>query len=85
MRCGAASCRCYRRRCWPVPPWLAQQVLKIKMRGKVEDVQLTKEPVPFLVEPLDAPVEEVQRTGPPGRPGSERGEVASGLSACGLA
>jgi hypothetical protein len=37
----------------PLPPAVAQQLLKIKMRGKVENVICTKEPVPGLVEPLE--------------------------------
>ena len=45
----------------PLPPWLAQQVLKIKMRGKLDNVQLTKELVPFLSEPLERSAEAVER------------------------
>jgi hypothetical protein len=35
-----------------IPPYISQQLLKIKMRGAINNVQLTKEPVPVLVEPL---------------------------------
>jgi len=37
----------------PLPPAVAEKLLKIKMRGKVDDVRCTKEPVPFLVGPLE--------------------------------
>lgn len=37
----------------PIPSALSQQLLKIKMRGKVDDVRCTREPVPILVEPLE--------------------------------
>ncbi len=37
----------------PIPPAIAGQFLKIKVRGKVDDVRCTNEPVPFLVEPLE--------------------------------
>lgn len=36
-----------------IPPALGQQLLKIKMRGTVSEPQITKEPVPALVEPLE--------------------------------
>ena len=35
-----------------IPPAISQHLLKIKMRGRLGDVQCTKEPVPVLVEPL---------------------------------
>jgi hypothetical protein len=35
-----------------IPPYISQQLLKIKMRGRINDVHLTKEPVPVLVEPM---------------------------------
>jgi hypothetical protein len=35
-----------------IPPYLSQSLLRIKMRGRVGDVQFTKEPVPALVDPL---------------------------------
>jgi len=37
-----------------IPEAISKQLLKIKMRGRVGDVQCTKEPVPALVEPLQA-------------------------------
>jgi hypothetical protein len=36
-----------------IPPALGQQLLKIKMRGRLNDVRITKEWVPVLVEPLE--------------------------------
>lgn len=36
-----------------IPPTIGQFLLKVKMRGKVGDVQFTKEPVPVLVEPVE--------------------------------
>jgi hypothetical protein len=35
-----------------IPPLVSQQLLKIKMRGRINDVHFTKEPVPVIVEPL---------------------------------
>jgi len=46
----------------PLPPALAQQLLKIKMHGKIDKVEFTKEPVPGLVEPLERLL---KRTQPP--------------------
>jgi hypothetical protein len=36
-----------------IPPALGQQLLKIKMRGTVNDPKITKEPVPGLIEPME--------------------------------
>jgi len=36
-----------------IPPALGQQLLKIKMRGSMQDVKIDQEPVPALVEPLE--------------------------------
>jgi hypothetical protein len=36
-----------------IPPAVGQQLLKIKMRGSVGDVKVTKEPVPALMEPME--------------------------------
>lgn len=36
-----------------IPPAVGQQLLKIKMRGQMNDVKITKEPVPVLVEPIE--------------------------------
>jgi hypothetical protein len=33
-------------------PWLSQNLLKIKVRGQIGNVQATKEPVPLLVDPV---------------------------------
>jgi hypothetical protein len=33
-------------------PWISQNLLKIKMRGEIGNVQCTKEPVPLLVDPV---------------------------------
>jgi hypothetical protein len=35
-----------------VPPWLSQNLLKIKMRGSLGEPSFAAEPVPFLVEPV---------------------------------
>jgi hypothetical protein len=35
-----------------IPPYLSQHLLKIKVRGRVNEVHITTEPVPVLVEPL---------------------------------
>lgn len=35
-----------------IPPAISQNLLKIKMRGKLGDTRCTKEPVPVLVEPV---------------------------------
>lgn len=52
-----------------IPPAVSQYLLKIKMRGRVGDVQCTKEPVPVLVEPVKALLERMSggRDGPPSR------------------
>ena len=59
-----------------IPPALGQQLLKIKMRGSINDVHLTKEPVPVLVEPFKDLLDRmsgrssaVSRQGTPGRGG----------------
>ena len=59
-----------------IPPYISQQLLKIKMRGAMNDVRLTKEPVPVLVEPLKDLLERIggrdstaNRPGAPGRGG----------------
>ena len=59
-----------------IPPYISQQLLKIKMRGAINDVRLTKEPVPVLVEPLKDLLERIggrdstaNRPGAPGRGG----------------
>jgi hypothetical protein len=36
-----------------IPPALGQQLLKIKMRGQMNEVKITKEPVPVLIEPIE--------------------------------
>jgi len=36
-----------------IPPAVGQQLLKIKMRGSVHDVKITKELMPPVVEPLE--------------------------------
>jgi hypothetical protein len=46
----------------PLPSAVSQQLLKIKMRGKVGDVQCTKEPVPVLVEPLERMIKRMNDT-----------------------
>jgi hypothetical protein len=46
----------------PIPTALSQQLLKIKMRGKVSDVHCTKELVPILVEPLERLVKRMNGT-----------------------
>lgn len=43
-----------------VPPWLSQQLLKIKMRGSLEHPSFAPEPVPFLVEPVQSLLERVK-------------------------
>ncbi len=35
-----------------IPPWISEQLLKIKMRGQIDKVECTKEPLPPLVEPI---------------------------------
>lgn len=37
----------------PLPTAVSQQLLRLKMRGKVEHVEITKEPVPILVDNLE--------------------------------
>jgi hypothetical protein len=43
-----------------MPPALSKHLLKIKMRGRIGDVKLTKEPVPVLVEPVKELVERIR-------------------------
>jgi hypothetical protein len=50
-----------------IPPALGQQLLKIKMRGQMNDVKITKEPVPVLVEPVEKLLQRVS-----GRQAAER-------------
>ena len=45
----------------PIPSALSQQLLKIQMRGKVDDVRCTREPLPFVVEPLQRLVRRLDR------------------------
>ncbi|MBL8799280.1 MAG: hypothetical protein JNM56_35670 [Planctomycetia bacterium] len=47
-----------------IPPAVGQQLLKIKMRGSVSDVKITKEPVPALVEPLERMLRRLSGTEP---------------------
>jgi hypothetical protein len=35
-----------------IPPLISKQLLKIKVRGSFDKREVTKEPVPFVVEPL---------------------------------
>jgi hypothetical protein len=58
----------------PLPPALAQQLLKIKVRGKLDNVVCTKEPVPGLVEPLERLLKRTQPA-PDGRAGGGRPPV----------
>lgn len=44
-----------------LPPWVSGQLLKIKMRGTLSQPSFAPEPVPFIVEPVQALVERVRR------------------------
>jgi hypothetical protein len=44
-----------------VPPWMSQQLLKIKMHGSLAKPTFAAEPVPFVVEPVKHLLERVQK------------------------
>jgi hypothetical protein len=45
----------------PLPQAVSQQLLRLKMRGKVDQVEITKEPVPILADHLEKFVEKAAR------------------------
>jgi hypothetical protein len=58
----------------PLPSALSQQLLKIKMRGKIDDPRFAKEMVPIFVEPLEHLMKRMaggpeNGKGPPAPPG----------------
>jgi hypothetical protein len=54
-----------------LPQELSKYLLKIKMRGQINDVHFTKEPVPVLVEPIKGILEKMIKSRKMGTPGGK--------------